>query len=211
MGYTWGYIKKAALAKLDLSNEEAVTLGWLNRFTTYANEVITQVCSTIKPKPSYFTFTCTEEQFVNGIYTIDVTKTNKDFISFGSGQNTVTESWFDIYTQKQVVVTKPATNEFCWTRGYDTVVVTKPGSYSISYNARWIDFATILDNLADTTFLDVPNDILDCIPSYIAAQCYGIDDEYKAAKYRNEFEMLFARIDAKPADGSTEFHIRSDW
>ena len=86
-----------------------------------------------------------------------------------------------------------------------------PGTYRISYNARWIDFSQIEDALADNTILNVPNDILDCIPSYIAAQCYGIDDEYKAAKYRNEFETLFARIDSKPADSITTINIASDW
>lgn len=208
MAYTWGYIKRSALAKLDLEPSEANTMRLLNRFTVYANEVITQVCSAVKPKINYFTFTCTEDQFVNGKYSTELT--NDDFISFGGGINTVTYKKF-ADTPFEKTVTETAYNDILTFSGYNTITVKIPGTYKIWYNARWIDFSKLEDNLADTTILNVPNDILDCIPSYIAAQCYGIDDEYKAAKYRNEFEILLSRIDNRTADNSGTFKIGGDW
>ena len=207
MAYTWGYIKQAALAKLDLQESEANTMHLLNRFATYANEVITQICSSIKPKSAFYTHTVTEEDFVDGECSFDIEDDN--FISFGSGINTITYTKLKD-TPFERVVKETAYNDIMTFSGYNTVTVIVPGTYKISYNARWIDFSKI-DNLQNNYVLNVPNDILDCIPSYIASQCYGIDDEYKAAKYRNEFEMLLARIDNKSADNTGTIKIGGDW
>ena len=38
--YTWGHVKQAALAKLDLTAEEASDIGLINRFPVYANEAM---------------------------------------------------------------------------------------------------------------------------------------------------------------------------
>jgi hypothetical protein len=54
--YTWGYIKEATLAKLDVSNTDAVNLGYMNRFYIYANEAIGQISSAVKAKLAYATF-----------------------------------------------------------------------------------------------------------------------------------------------------------
>lgn len=54
--YTYGYIKEACLAKLDMSNEEAVRLGIFNKFPFYANEAVTQICSSIKAKATFAEF-----------------------------------------------------------------------------------------------------------------------------------------------------------
>lgn len=215
MGYTWGYLKRSALAKLDIDETEATTLNWINRFTTYANEAMTQICSAIKPKPCFFTKTVTSDDIVNGEYSFDITSddVNDDainFISFGSGINTVTYQKF-AGTPFEKTVIETAHNDIVTFSGYNTVTVKIPGTYKISYNARWIDFAIVADNLRDNYYIDVPNDILDCIPSYIASQLYGIDDEYKSSKYRNEYEMLLARIDNKPADNTGTIKIGGDW
>ena len=59
--------------------------------------------------------------------------------------------------------------------------------------------------------IDVPNDILDCIPSYVASQCYKIDDDYKSQVYRNEYEMMLARIDATNYKNTKTIKIGGDW
>ena len=56
MAYTWGYIKDVSLSKLDLDENEATVQNLLSRFPFYANEVITQVCSSIKPKYTFENF-----------------------------------------------------------------------------------------------------------------------------------------------------------
>ena len=71
--YTWGYIKDVCLAKMDLDENEATVQNLLSRFPFYANEVITQVCSSIKPKYSFEEF-IVEEKDVNDNEYIYATK-----------------------------------------------------------------------------------------------------------------------------------------
>jgi hypothetical protein len=63
----------------------------------------------------------------------------------------------------------------------------------------------------NSTELDVPRDILDCLPSYIASQCMKIDDEYKASVYRNEYEIFLARIDNTHYKNVKTIEIEGDW
>ena len=77
MSYTWGYIKDAALAKLDLNEGEANTQNLLSRFPFYANEVMTQVCSSIKPKYTFAKFVIEKDQ-VGQLQDMPL-----DFVSFG--------------------------------------------------------------------------------------------------------------------------------
>ena len=52
--YTWGYLKDSILSKLDLEEEEAENMNYLKRFIFYANEAMTQICSSVMPKRTYF-------------------------------------------------------------------------------------------------------------------------------------------------------------
>lgn len=230
--YTWGYIKDAALAKLDLDQDEANEMRLINRFPFYANEVITQICSAIKPKHTFYEikFYCkvvlvesgsyVDGDFVEGAF-IDndkrVIKDGKilyypigyvitmpsDFIAFGD----------DVCTRVYKDGCKSLVCEECHDDvlhyiGYDKFTCTKNGKYNISYKARWITF----DNSTPTAeVLDVPADILECIPSYIAHQCYKIDDEYKSSVFRNEYEMFLARIDDTNFKTNKTFTIGGDW
>lgn len=174
--YTWGYIKDATLAKLDLDENEATVQNLLSRFPFYANEVMTQVCSTVKPKHTFAKFIITADE-VNTIQ-----KMPDDFVSFGDDicMKVVNRTPVELHD-----------NDYFY-HGYNEVLFFEPGEYYISYNARWLDFGK---NMDDDFVLDIPRDILDCIPSYIASQCYKIDDLTQSQIYRNEYEMLFARID----------------
>lgn len=174
--YTWGYIKDATLAKLDLDENEATVQNLLSRFPFYANEVMTQVCSTVKPKHTFAKFIITADD-VNTIQ-----KMPDDFVSFGDDicMKVVNRTLLELHD-----------NDYFY-HGYNEVLFFEPGEYYISYNARWLDFGK---NMDDDFVLDIPRDILDCIPSYIASQCYKIDDLTQSQIYRNEYEMLFARID----------------
>ena len=78
----------------------------------------------------------------------------------------------------------------------------------MSYNARWFDFSETID---DNTELDIPDDILDCIPSYIASQCYKVDDEIKAQLYRNEYELQLSRINDTHYFTLQDMHIKDNW
>lgn len=250
--YTWGYVKELSLMKLDMSENEAEQLNLLRKFPYYANEVITQISSAIKPKYTYFTIRIYENKEdaksdVNRKYDVDLDKvyyliehpdkwhghhghhghqyiiTDKiheyipterekvameeyesivksghfanvsikmpdDFISFGNAVNTMFVCG---------ELSKAHNTDFMY-HGYNEIIFKHHGTFSISYNARWYTFGGVIDN---KEVLDIPEDILDCIPSYIAHQCYKIDDEVKASIFRNEYELALARID--PADPNT--------
>lgn len=98
-------------------------------------------------------------------------------------------------------------NDFSYL-GYNQIVFFKPGQYEISYNARWFMFTNETPNEMQ---LLVPIDILDCLPSYIASQCFKADDEVKSSILRNEFEMLMARIDVANPRTTKNIHIDGGW
>lgn len=191
--YTWGYLKDVSLSKLDLDEQEANIQNLINRFPFYANEVITQVCSTIKPRRDFAKFEVSDSDIGEPL------SMPSDFVSFGD----------DVCYEKLSKVDKVELHDSDFEYyGYNKVVFKRSGTFYISYNARWITFDRSMD---DNTLIDVPLDILDCIPSYIASQCYKIDDEYKAQVYRNEYEILFSRIDDANYRNTKTLYIEGDW
>lgn len=201
MAYTWGYIKDVSLAKLDLEESEATVQNLLSRFPFYANEVITQVCSAIKPKYTFVNFVITKD---------DVGKIKDmptDFVSFGDDVNyqlIEEHNWLADMTIKR---TNLHDSDFEYV-GYNQIVFKHTGNFFISYNARWYNFNK---SIPDSEIVNIPNDILDCIPSYIASQCFKIDDEYKAQVFRNEYEMMLSRINDTNFKNTKTIEIEGDW
>lgn len=195
--YTWGYIKNAALAKLDLEQEEANEMKLINRFIFYANEVITQVCSAIKPKRAFYEIVI-DDTNVGLLQTLN----DVNFISFSDDMSTVETTDYG-----DRILAECTSNDLVY-KGYNQFVCYTKGIYHIAYNARWYKFS---DATNENEVLPIPADILDCIPSYIASQCYKIDDEYKSSVYRNEYEMFLARIDNTDFKTTTTLTIGGDW
>lgn len=201
MAYTWGYIKDVSLSKLDLDENEATVQNLLSRFPFYANEVITQVCSSIKPK---YTF----ENFVIDKTNVGVKQIMPDdFVSFGDDVCYMLEEVREHNGETRLIKVPIHDDDYEYL-GYNQVVFKHPGNYFISYNARWYTFDK---SLSDDELIDVPDDILDSIPSYIASQCYKIDDEYKASVFRNEYEIMLSRIDNSNFRNTKTIKIEGDW
>ena len=201
MAYTWGYIKDVSLSKLDLDENEATVQNLLSRFPFYANEVITQVCSSIKPK---YTF----ENFVIDKTNVGVKQIMPDdFVSFGDDVCYMLEEVRERNGETRLIKVPIHDDDYEYL-GYNQVVFKHPGNYFISYNARWYTFDK---SLSDDELIDVPDDILDSIPSYIASQCYKIDDEYKASVFRNEYEIMLSRIDNSNFRNTKTIKIEGDW
>ena len=199
MSYTWGYIKDVSLAKLDLDEAEAEIQNLLARFPFYANEVITQVCSSVKPKYTYVNFVITDSD-------VGVMKNMPaDFVSFGD--DLCYELVPDYYQNGKLVKRELHDDDFEYV-GYNQLVFKHSGNFFISYNARWYTFDS---SMSDSDVIEVPVDILECIPSYIASQCYKVDDEYKASVFRNEYEILLARIDNSHFSKTKTIKIEGDW
>lgn len=203
MGYQWNDLKNTILAKLDLTEEEANVQNLINRFPYYANEAMTQICSSIKPKYTFIDFEITQED-VGEPQTMP-----KDFVSFSDDVcYELKDEIVDFYTKQTITIKKELHDTDFEYYGYNQVVFKHPGKFYIAYNARWY---TLTNNIEGDTYLDVPNDVLDCIPSYVASQCYKIDDEYKASVFRNEYEMMLARIDNRNYKNTKTFEIEGDW
>ena len=126
-----------------------------------------------------------------------------DFVSFGNDVNTRewTSYWDDVYVHECF------DDDFDY-KGYNKLIFHKEGTYNISYNARWYTFNA---NIDDDVVLDIPTDILDCIPSYIAHQCSKIDDQARAAEFRNEYEIFLSRIDDSNYSENKSIRICGDW
>lgn len=205
--YTWGYLKNSILAKLDLDEEEAIRLNYLERFIIYANEAMTMICSTVKPKRTFFEFEIHADKYDENNILIPSNlgkfiEMPNDFISFGDDLNTIEE---DI-GYGDIMLRQSSDEDFRYF-GYNKIMCYSLGKYSISYNARWLTF-----NLNDGDVeLNAPIDVLECIPTYVASQCMKVDDEQKAAMLRNEFEMLMARIDDSDYKSNKTFTIGGDW
>lgn len=193
--YTWGYLKENILNKLNLTEAEANELNLLSRFHYYANEAMTQICS-IKPRETFFTVNINEDD-----ENIDIAiQMPDDFISFNDD---VVE-----FKSEDDKIFYEVGDDFVEYHGYNEIICKAYGDYRIPYNARWIFFT---GGMVPTTQLSMPADICDAIPSYVASQCLKIDDEVKAATYRNEFEMFLARIDDTSFRRQRTLRIGGDW
>lgn len=206
--YTWGYLKNSILAKLDLDEDEASRLNYLERFVFYANEAMTMICSTVKPKKAFYEIDIHKSRYDDAGNLIEESNLSKlitlpdDFISFGDDRNTIDE---DIgYGDRMIRTAYDEDFEYV---GYNKIRCFSEGSYSISYNARWHLFSLDDNDLV----LDAPVDVLEAIVTYVASQCMKVDDEQKAAMLRNEFEIQMARIDDTDYKSNKTFTIGGDW
>lgn len=201
--YQWNDLQNTILAKLDLTEEEANVQNLINRFPYYANEAITQICSSVKPKYSFAEFEIDKDNV--GV----AQKMPDDFVSFGDDVcYEIKDEIIDFYTKETITIKKELHDTDFTYHGYNQVIFKHPGKFYISYNARWI---TLTNKIDGKDYIDAPKDVLDCIPSYVASQCFKIDDEYKASVFRNEYEMMLARIDNTNYKNTKTFEIEGDW
>ena len=225
--YTYGYIKTAILAKLNLTEKEALEQDLLDTFPYNINECISQIASTIKPR-----FDCVrktafnhkipipveletipkdesltqknlrefkiKEYLSDKILVGDVFRMPQGFIAFSGKSVVERDGEYHAHEVHEEVVHV----------GNDKIIFLKPGCYTITYDASWMQFS---DRTKDSDELDIPTDILMCLPSYVASQIWKIDDERKAAIYRNEFEILFSRINNSDYRGNKTFAPEGGW
>ena len=236
--YTWGYIKEATLAKMDMSVSQAVDMGLMNKMPFYANEAVTQITAAIKAKRAFAEFEVMERD-----ETLELIKRfyNLDDISFLFNQpcdksllTTNEQKALDNYNRLKYVgdIVKFPEDFFAWsddvslmydfnertwvdtnddffeTYGGNAVMFKRCGKFRIAYKAKWFK---ILPSTDDSFVLDAPDDILECLPSYIASQLYKIDDEVKSGILRNEFEMMVARIDENDYQTNRTMMDRRGW
>lgn len=195
--YTWGYMKENALGKLNLSEAEANEQGFLSRFSYYANEAMTQICSAVRPKPDMFEIVVDDDNRDTLITMPD------NFVAFDDAPIEYLELNTCVLTCWEEVG-----DEYVKYCGYNQIRVKHNGKYRIPYLSRWFFFTK---ETRDADVIPAPADICEAIPSYIAAQCWKIDDETRSAIYRNEFEMFLARLDDTSFKSQRSFNRGGGW
>lgn len=192
--YTWGYLKENTLSKLNLREEEALQQDFISRFPYYANEAMTQICSSIKPKEEFLVIEV-DETMVGQPITFP-----SEFISFNDNVAEFRPNAFVPFIE--------AGDELLQYYGYNQVICKAVGIYEIPYNARWFFFEKDLGN---SVTIPAPADICDALPSYMASQCFKIDDETKSSIFRNEYEIFLARIDNTSFKRQRTMVIGGNW
>ena len=237
---TWGYIKQATLAKMDLSVDAAVDQGLIEKMPFYANEALTEITSAIKAKRAYADFkvadrdavlkyivqtygqdamyfvldhscdlsTATEAQrnalkvYEQYVYVGDTIKMPDDFVAWSDDTN-----WKVVKDCSGHDTLEPLKDTEFAQRG-NKLIFMKPCICKIAYFAKWFFFTPTTQ---DDVELDVPDDILVCLPSYIVSQLFKIDDEQKSSIYRNEYEMALARINENDYTTNKVINNGGDW
>lgn len=237
---TWGYIKQATLAKMDLSVDAAVDQGLIEKMPFYANEALTEITSAIKAKRAYVDFkvadrskvldciaqtygqdamyfvldhscdlsTATEAQrnalkvYEQYVYVGDTIKMPDDFVAWSDDTNwKVTKDCCDCDKLEPL-------KDIDFAQRGNKIIFMKPCICKIAYFAKWFFFTPTTQ---DDVELDIPDDILVCLPSYIASQLFKIDDEQKSSIYRNEYEMALARINENDYATNKVINNGGDW
>ena len=116
-----GYIKENILSKLNLGETEANQLGFISRFPYYANEAMTQICSSIKPKNTFYEVSI-DNTNINTLITLP-----DDFIAFDDDTATVLvdETYEEVHDDVVEYI------------GYNQILCRMAGRYRIPYKARW--------------------------------------------------------------------------
>lgn len=239
--YTWGYIKNACLAKLDMTADEAVNLGFMNKFPFYANEAITQICSAVKPKHTFAEFTVVYKDVMFKLLQKAypdikdwsfLDKSKLYYEDFSEDEQKAWSDWHQCtfvgenarmpadYISMGGEVDRRLEDEgkhYVWEEADDTDFVTHGYGGLIFMHPGVYQVAynarwlMINSDTDDDCVLDAPTDVLECLPSYIVSQCYKVDDETKAQIYRNEYEMFLARIDDDMYTTNRTMKIRGGW
>ena len=74
-----------------------------------------------------------------------------------------------------------------------SVQLPEVGTYRIAYNAEYEGITK--DKIENDSVLNIPTSILNCLPSYIAAQILSQDDIQRSTILMNQFELMISRLD----------------
>lgn len=104
----------------------------------------------------------------------------EDFINGRDWTTNEAERWEPVNYNKDIMFV-----------GQNSVKCLKEGEFMIPYKCVWFIFNSAQP---DTTEIDIPIDVFNCIPLYIASEVLQIDYAQKAQIKRSEFEMALSRI-----------------
>lgn len=192
----WSEIKQATLNKLFLTEEEARQQDYLAKFQYLANEALNVIANGVKPRIKMFSFEMiseNESKADNKYYLKDVVTMPDDFLSFADMINYHNNTPYDdiVYLSDR------------------DIAVGELGNYTIYYNATWDDITE--EDIKEDNVLTTHVSVLNCLPSYIAAQVLSQDDVQRSAKLNNEFELMLSRLDTNIMYQNNHYRSSGGW
>lgn len=214
--YNWDYMVNAVCAKLGISTDELVNIGMKDNLPVFANEAMNQICSAVRPNLKHLTVEVTTKEDNEGrtvkLPEIETVQSlfQDDFVAFSDAPTTFCRPDIMYYGRliKSDGLYEDVGDEHLTYYGYNQLIFHVAGTYRIPYCARWFFFPSAI---ANNTNITAPLDVCDAIICYMASQCLKIDDELKASIYRNEYEMILARIEDTNFKEQRVMHIGGGW
>lgn len=93
--------------------------------------------------------------------------------------------------------------------GDKNIMLPKKGRYKIFYNALWQSIDE--DSMAEDYDLPIDQSILNCIPTYVAAQILAEDDVQRSTILKNEYELMLSRLDTNIMYQENHFKSTGGW
>ena len=181
----WSEIRQGIVDKLFMDAEEVTGENnqYAAKFAYFANECLNQIANGIKPRIATLEITTTEEN----------TKHNlpEDFLSFTDMIN-----YLDDQPDPTIIYYG------------GNLILPKKGHYVIFYNATW---QPITEENMDDSDLPIDASVLNCVPTYVAAQILAEDDVQRSTILKNEYELMLSRLDTNVMYESNSFKSTGGW
>ncbi len=215
--FSYGYLKEAVRAHLDLEEDELEVMNINQRFHIFANEAIQAICDS-RPKYQYFEFTAVAEftplVYDNGLLRV-ATKdellanvltfaTNDEIIAYYNEQHiylvgqviTMPNDFLSFAAKKAFLWTNYLNNRVEATNAHITylstteLIVSYAANYQIPYRASWITFS---QENEDNDEVLMPADLALTIPIYVASVVLEQRNLNMAQAKRQAFEIAVRR------------------
>ena len=161
--------------------------NYASKFAFFANECLVNIANGVKPRI--------------GVFTVETDKDNTeqqmpdDFLSFADMVN-----YCNGEPDPTIVYL-----------GDKNIVLPQKGIYHIFYNALWEPITEDYMNDQEQPDLPIDQSVLNCIPSYVAAQILAEDDVQRSTILKNEYELMLSRLDTNIMYQSNSFKSIGGW
>lgn len=184
----WSEIRQGIITKLFMDEQEANSENenYASKFAFFANECLVNIANSVKPRIAVLEVTTREDNVEQAM--------PEDFLSFADMVN----YWNGI--------PDPTIIYFG-----GKLILPKAGTYKIFYNALWEPITEDYMNDQDQPDLPIDQSVLNCIPTYVAAQILSEDDVQKSTMLNNEYELMLSRLDTNIMYQSNSFKSTGGW
>lgn len=91
------------------------------------------------------------------------------------------------------------------------ITLSTVGSYKIFYNALWEPITEDYMNDQEQPDLPIDQSVLNCIPTYVAAQILAEDDVQRSTILKNEYELMLSRLDTNIMYQENHYKSTGGW